>query len=68
MSVPLPSEKFLENQMAHSLLHRQPVTVCQIMSFLGMPKFCTDGHSQLSQLCCAIQSVMLNVYHFPAFV
>ena len=35
------------------------------MSFLGKANFCTNGHSQLWQLCHVIQSDMLTVCHSP---
>ena len=35
------------------------------MSFSGKANFCTNGHSQLWQLCYVIQSDMLTVYHSP---
>ena len=48
MHISLPSDNFDEIQwLAHSLLQTQPVMVCQVMSFLGKAKFCTNGHSQL---------------------
>ena len=48
ISVSLPSYKCIEIQhLAHALLPRQPVTVCQAMSFLGETTFCTSGHAQL---------------------
>ena len=57
----LPSDKLIEFlQLVHALLHRQPV---QIMSFLGKPTFCADGHAQLCWLCHVIQSDMLKVYY-----
>ena len=67
MSVSLASEKLLEiQQLAYSLLERQPVTLNEVMSFLGKTTFCANGHAQFYHLCCVIQSVMLNVYHSPA--
>ena len=43
----LPSDKLLEIwQLAYSLLKTQPVTVYQIMSLLGKPNFCANGHVQ----------------------
>ena len=64
ISLSLPSDKLLEiQQLAHSLLQRQPVAVHQAMSFLGKAIFCANGLAQLCQLCSVIQSSMLNVYH-----
>ena len=34
-------------QLALSMLQAHPVTVCQIMFFLGKADFCASGHSQL---------------------
>ena len=66
MSISLPSDKLTEtNQLAHTLLQRQPITVHQVMSFLGKSTLCANGHAQHCQLCCVIQSAMLNVYHSP---
>ena len=66
MSVSLPYEKLLEiQQLAHSLLKRQPITVHQVMYFLDKTTFRANGQAQLCQLCCVIQSDTLNVYHFP---
>ena len=66
MSVLLPPDKLADiQQLALSLLYAQPVTVCQVMSFLGMANFCANGHSQLWRLCCVIQSDMLTLYHSP---
>ena len=40
MSVSQPSFKFLEiQQLAHSLLQMQPVTICQVMSCFGRANF-----------------------------
>ena len=53
---------------ADSLLQRQPVTVCQIMSFLGKVTFCDNGHAQHNWLYHVIQSDMLNVFPFSSFI
>ena len=53
-------------QLALPLLQIQPITVHQVIPFLGKAKFCATGHSQLHQLCHIIQSDMLTVYHSPA--
>ena len=48
MCVFMPSDKLDEIwQLAHSLLQTQPVTVCEVMSFLGKAIFYDSGHSQL---------------------
>ena len=48
MSVYLPPHKLDDIQLlAFSLLQSQPVTVHQVMSFLGKANFCANGHSQL---------------------
>ena len=66
MSVSLPPDKLADiQQLALSLLQTPHVTVCKVMSFLGKPNFCTNGHSQLHHLCYVIQSDMLHVYHSP---
>ena len=39
--------------------------VCQVMSFLGKTIFCANGNAQFCQLCCDIQSNILNVYYSP---
>ena len=66
MLVSLPPNKLANiQQLAVSLLWTQPVTVCQVMSFLGNANFCDIFHSQLWQLCHVIQSDMLTVYHSP---
>ena len=66
MSVSLPPEKLADiQQLALSLLQTPHVTGCKVMSFLGKANFCTNGHSQLWQLCHVIQSDMLSVYHSP---
>ena len=67
MSVSLPSDKLVEiQQLVHSLLQRQPLTVHQVMSILGNTTICNSGHVQLCQLWHVIWSDMLNVYHCPA--
>ena len=66
MSVSLPTDKLADiQQLALSLLQNQHVTVCRVISLLGMANFCTNGHSQLWHLCHVIQSDMLHVYHSP---
>ena len=66
MSVSLPPDNLTDiQQLALSLLQTQFVTICRVMSILGKANFCTNGHSQLWRLCCAIQSDMLTVYHSP---
>ena len=66
MSVSLPPDKLANiQQLALSLLWTPHVTVHKVMSFLGKANFCTNGHSQLCQLFCVIQSDMLHVYHSP---
>ena len=50
-------------QLALAFLQTQPVTVCQVMSFLGKAIFCANDHSQP---CHAIQSDMLTVYYSSA--
>ena len=67
MSVSLPSDKLLEiQQLVHSFLKKQPITVHQVISFLCKTTFHSSGYVQLCQLCCVIQSDMLHVYHSPA--
>ena len=64
MSVSLPPDKLADiQQLTLSLLLTHPVTICKVMSFLGKANFCANGHSQMQQLCCVIQSDMLTVYH-----
>ena len=67
MSVSLPPDKLPDiQQLALSLLQVQPITVCQVMSFLGKANFCANGHSQLWRLCCVIQSdIYLFITHLP---
>ena len=66
MSVSLPPEKLANiQQIDLSLLQNQHITVCRVISFIGKANFCTNGHSQLQQLCHVIQTDMLTVYHFP---
>ena len=66
MSVSLHPDKLADiQQLALSLLQTQPVTVHQVMSFLGKANFCANGHCQLWRLCHVIQSEMLTVYHSP---
>ena len=63
MSVSLPPDKLADiQQLAHSLLQNQHVTVHRVMYFSGKANPCTNGHSQL---CHVIQSDMLHVYHSP---
>ena len=58
MSVSLPPDKCLEiQQLAYSLLQRQPVTVHDVLSFLGKSTICRNGHPQLCQLFCVIQVI-----------
>ena len=48
MSISLPPDKLADiQQLAFSLLQTQPVTVCQVRSFLGKANFCANGHTQL---------------------
>ena len=69
MSVSLLSDKPVEiQQLAHTFLQRQPVTVKQAMSFLGQATFCADGHAQLHHLCHVIQSDILKVFHLYTFI
>ena len=57
MSVSLLSGKHLGiQQLVHSLLSRQPVTVHLVVSFLDKTTFCVNGHAHLCQWCCVIQS------------
>ena len=44
-------------QLAHSLLQRQPVTVHEVLFFLGKTTICVNGHAQLCLLCCVIQVI-----------
>ena len=37
-------------------------------SFMGRTTYCTSGYAHLCQLCCGIQSDLLNVYNYPAHV
>ena len=56
------SAKLLKIQyLAHSLLWTQPILVCQVISFLGKANFCANRHAQLCQLCCILESNLLNV-------
>ena len=65
MSVSLPPDNLADiQQLALSLLQSQYVTVCRVMSFLGKPNFCSNGHSQFWCLCGVIQSDMLHVLPF----
>ena len=66
MSVSLPPDKLADIQL-FPLLHTQPITVCQIMSFLGKANFCANWHFQLQRFCHVIQSDMLTVYPTPLF-
>ena len=67
MLVSLPPDKLAYiQQLSLSLLQTQPVTVHQMMSFLGKAYFCANGHSQLQRLCHVIQSDKLTVYHSPS--
>ena len=67
MSVSLLPDKLADiQQVGLSLLHNKHLIVHMVMSFLGKANFCTNGHSQLWQLCWVIQSDMLTVYHSPA--
>ena len=78
MSVSLHPDKLADiQQFALTLLQTQPVTICQVMSFLGKANFSANGHSQLQQLCHAIQSYMLTIilqpnyfllYNFPLWL
>ena len=52
--------------LVHSLLQTQPVTVCQVMSFLGKANFYANEHSQLQQLCHFIQT-HVECYHSSSF-
>ena len=62
----LPSDKLLEiQQLPHSLLHMQHIMVHMVIFFWGKITFCANGHAQLCQLCCVIQSNILYVYHSP---
>ena len=66
MSVSLPPDKLVDIQhLALSLLQNQHVTVHRAMYFLGEANLCTNGQSQLWNLCHVIQSDMLYVYHSP---
>ena len=71
MSVFLPSDKLNEiQQMAHSLLQNQSVTVHDIMFILGKNTFFASGHTQHCQLCYVIQSdmfitILLIYFFFP---
>ena len=52
MLVSLPSDKLADiQQLALSLLHTLPVTVCRVMSFLDKANFCANGYFQLQRLC-----------------
>ena len=67
MCLSLPSHKPLQiQQLSHWLLQIQPVTVCQVVSFLGKTNFCASGDAQLCLFCSVIQCDMFNVYHSPA--
>ena len=69
MSVSLPPDKVADiQQLALPLLQNEHVTVCWVMSFLVKAIFCTNGHSQLWQLCQVIQSDILAIYHSPAYL
>ena len=35
----------------------------RLCPFFGKATFCAIGHAQLQQLCCIIQSDILNIYH-----
>ena len=63
MSVSLPPDKLADIQQLALPCCRLYMLVCMLMSFLGKPNFCTNGHSQFCHLCCVIQSDMLSVYH-----
>ena len=64
MSVFLPSDKLIElQQLAHALLLRQTVMVCQVMFFFfGKSPLC-QWPCATSSVVQAIQSDMLNVKH-----
>ena len=52
MSVSLQSERLLEiKQLAHFLYQQQPITVHEVLPFLGKTNFCASGHPQLSASC-----------------
>ena len=66
MSLSLPSDKFLKiQQLAHSLLQKQPATVHQAMSFLRQGQFLCQQTCTTSSILFCNQSKSLNVYHFP---
>ena len=52
-------------QLALSLLYTEHIMLYQVMSFSGKVNFYASGHSQLQQLCHAIQSDMLTVIILP---
>ena len=67
MSASLLSDNLTEiQQLAHALLQRQPITVCQVMFSLDKAFFYARGHAQLHWLYHFIHSDMLNIYHSPA--
>ena len=60
MSVSLPPDKLADiQQLAHSLLQTQTVTVHWVMSFLGKTIFCASGHSPLWRLFCSFRMACL---------
>ena len=63
----LPPDKFLEmQQLVHSLLQRLAVLSPSGYVLFEQDLFCAKRHALICQLCCFIQSGMLNVYHSPA--
>ena len=70
MSLSLPYDKlYVIWQLAHSLLKTQPVTVHQLMSFLGKTIFYANGYAQYCHLCHVIWNVKcLSFSGSPAFV
>ena len=68
MSVFLKADKILEiPQLALSLMQMQPVTVCEVMSFLGMTNFNVSGHQQLYHLCHVRAACLLFIIHFLTY-
>ena len=65
MSVSLPSDKLADiQQLALSFLQTQPVTVCQVISFLVKANFYANGHCQTTVIVsCHLES--FNCYHSP---
>ena len=55
------------NSAVSPLFQMQPVTVHEVMSFLGKANFNNRGHIQFHDLCHVIHGDMLTIYHSQFF-